>query len=420
MREGIQDLRERRTALAKEASNLLRQHTHDWTEEEHGKKFGELEKQIYALDNQIQSHQRLVDLTAEKVAREQGLMPTAAGEPPRFHGENGRVIHVLSKGDSFSNALDASLERPSFGFGEFVRGMVLGTSNPEVRNVLAEGTDSAGGYTVPTFLMARLIDRMRAKTVCIQAGALTVPLETQKVSIARLASDPTASWRAENAAVGESDPTFERVQFTARSLAVLVKCSRELLEDSINVEDALMNAFAGSMAVTVDRAGLIGSGVAPEPLGVFGTTNVNSVSLGVNGAQLTNHDKLLDALYEIELDNAGPASAAVMHPRTWRVIQGFKDTTNQPLLPPPALKDLPLLTTTSVPIDQTQGTANNASSIIMGDFKQMMIGVRSYLRIEVLKERYAENMQYAFLAHLRADVQFTHPEAFTKVIGIIP
>lgn len=338
----------------------------------------------------------------------------------QYRNSQGGVVPVLGRNDMLSDLLAFSGAREEFGIGEYIAAMVSGTNNPAIRNALSEGTDSAGGYTVPKHLMAQLFDRMRAKTVVVKAGAVTIPLDTQQTTIARLASDPVAGWRAENALVTESDPTFEGVQFVARSLAVLVKVSRELLDDSLNINQALANAFAGSMAVEVDRVSLFGSGTAPEPRGIANTPNVNSVSMGTNGAQLTSYGKFLDALYENEVDNAAPPTAAIMHPRTWRTVQGFVDSTGQPLQLPPALTELPQMVTTTVPVNQVQGSASNASSIIFGDFSQLVLGLRQELRIEVLRERFAENMQYGFLAHLRMDVAVAHPESFCKLIGIIP
>lgn len=339
----------------------------------------------------------------------------------QFKSASGKRIQVLGKNDLYADTLAAGDLAPEFGFGEYVAAMVRGTDRPDVRNALSEGTDSAGGYTVPKYLMAQLIDRMRAKSTVIRAGALFVPLDTQQTTIARLVSDPSAGWRAENAAIAESDPTFDAVTFNARSLAVLVKISRELLDDSANIEQALMAAFAGSLAGELDRVSHFGSGTPPEPRGIFNTTDVNAVSMGTDGAQITSFSKLLDCLYENELDNAAPPSAMVMHPRSWRTIQGLADTTNQPLQPPPALAGLPQLITTSVPITQTQGSSGAVcSTIIVGDYTQLLIGVRQELRIEVLRERYAENHQYAFVAHLRADIAVAHPESFCKLIGILP
>jgi HK97 family phage major capsid protein len=48
-----------------------------------------------------------------------------------------------------------------------------------------------------------------------------------------------------------------------------------------------------------------------------------------------------------------------------------------------------------------------------------LIGLRSSLRIEVLKERYAEYHQYAFIAHMRGDVQLAHKASFCRLKGII-
>lgn len=337
----------------------------------------------------------------------------------QFSNADGRRIQVLGKNDRLAD-LNMGDGRVDFGFGEYVAAMVRGTDRPSVRNALSEGSDSAGGYTVPKHLMSQVIDKMRGKTTVVQAGAMTIPLETQVTTIARVAADPAAGWRLENEAIAESAPTFEGVTFTARSLAVLVKVSRELLDDSINIEEALVNAFAGSLAVELDRVALFGSGTAPEPRGIFNTTNVNSVSMGTNGAQLSTYGKLLDCLYELELDNAGKPTGAVMHPRTWRTIQGFVDTTGQPLQAPSALATLPQLVTTTVPINQTQGTGTTCSSVIVGDYSQLLLGIRQEMRIEVLRERFAENHQYAFVAHLRADVAVAHPESFCKLVGILP
>lgn len=339
--------------------------------------------------------------------------------------DRGREIRVLSpKEPVYTRSLFPEKDREHpirFGFGELVRAMVMGSSDKSVLRALSEGTDSAGGYTVPDVLATRLVDRMRAATRCIQAGAMTVPLTSDVTKIARLATDPVAAWRLENAAIAESDPTFEGVQFTARSLAVLVKVSRELLDDTVNVGQALELAFAGAMAVELDRVALRGSGTPPEPRGIKNTTNVNSVSMGTNGAALANYDKLLDTLYENMLDNAPGATAAIMHPRTEVAFAKLKDSQNQPLQRPPMVANLPFLSTTGVEINETQGSSGAiASRIYAGHYPHLLIGVRTSLRVEILKELFAGNHQYGFIAHLRADIAVEHPESFSMLVGIIP
>lgn len=130
-----------------------------------------------------------------------------------------------------------------------------------------------------------------------------------------MASDPVAAWRAENAAVTETAPTFDAVTFQPKSLACLVKVSLELLQDSVNVEEALTNALVRSLAVTLDQACLFGDGTGNAPVGLFSTTGISTVSMGTNGAS-ADYDAFVDALYELEQANAGPAAAAIVNPRT--------------------------------------------------------------------------------------------------------
>src|SRR6266540_2837664 len=65
----------------------------------------------------------------------------------------------------------------------------------------------------------------------MKAGAIAVPMQTQQIYLARLATGASASWKAEGQPIADSTPTFERVILTAKTLPVLVKISAELFED---------------------------------------------------------------------------------------------------------------------------------------------------------------------------------------------
>ncbi len=85
------------------------------------------------------------------------------------------------------------------------------------------------------------------------------------------------------------------------------------------------------------------------------------------GAALTNYDSLIDAIYEMQLDNAADPTAAIMHPRTLASLAKLKDGNSNPMTVPEMVARMPMLTTTAAPIGETQGTATNASSIVCGD-----------------------------------------------------
>ncbi|MCZ4260973.1 phage major capsid protein [Limimaricola sp. G21655-S1] len=297
--------------------------------------------------------------------------------------------------------------------GGYLRSMVIGAKTDTEKRALAEGSDSAGGYTVPTVLSARLIDLLRANSVVNQAGAQTVPLTSDDHSIAKLASDPTPAWRAEAGAVAESDPTFARVPLRPKSLAVMTKVSFELMEDSLNLATELPRILSVALAKELDRVALLGTGTAPEPRGIANTSGIGTTALA--GA-LTGYSPLVAARTGILSANAGPVSAIIMHPRDEGTLTGLMDANEQPRMAPRAVEQIPMLTTTAIPTDG--GAGSNESTIFAGNFSHLLIGMRSQITVTVLKERYAENMQYGLLAHMRTDIAVQHAGAFYTVTGV--
>jgi HK97 family phage major capsid protein len=197
---------------------------------------------------------------------------------------------------------------------------------------------------------------------------------------------------------------------------VLVKVSRELLEDSLNIEQELPRIMAAAMAVEMDRAVLFGSGSGSEPQGLFNDSSIQEVA---HDAQLTNYSPLISARTKVKTANAMPG-AYIMHPRDEGTLADLKDNDNQPLRMPPALSDLPMLTTTSVPTDLGNSSPPDESVILHGDWQYCLIGMRSDVRIEVLRERYMDTHQFGFLAHMRMDTARVHSDAFCKITGIQP
>ena len=297
--------------------------------------------------------------------------------------------------------------------GALYRAILLGPKTELERRALAEGSDGSGGVTVPTLVAGQMIDKLRSASVVVQAGAQTVPLQSNQQKIARLATDPIPAFRDENAAIGESNPTFDSVTFIPRSLALMIKISRELYEDSLNLERELPRIMATALAKEVDKICLLGTGSAPQPRGVLNTTGVGSTALG---GGLTSYMPLLVAQTGIATANAGNVTAIIGHPREFGDLAALADSTGQPLRKPVALDGIQMLSTTAIPVDG--GSGSNESSLLLGNFNHLMIGVRSGVRIEILRERFADNYQFGLIAHMRVDVQLQHAAAFHVISGI--
>ncbi|HVS15496.1 MAG TPA: phage major capsid protein [Thermoanaerobaculia bacterium] len=334
----------------------------------------------------------------------------------------GGAVPVLEARDSFESWVRSRGESsPRVTLSSYLRSMVCGAKTAEEVRALAEGADSAGGFTVPSILSAQLVDHLRAALVAQQAGARIVPLTSDSHTIAKVTADPTPAWRAENAEITATDPTFGAVELEPKSLAVLVKASRELVEDSLNLEQQLPVILASGLAAELDAVVMAGTGTPPEPEGILAATGVTEVEMGANGAAPTDYAEIVSlvaALMAASADVSRPV--AVMAPRTWGQYAKLEDSTGQPLRRPQALDEVRFLTSSAMPITETQGTSNNASSIILGGWAEVLIGMRSQIRVEVLRERYADFMQVGFLCHLRADVALARPAGIGRLVGIIP
>lgn len=367
---------------------------------------------IDAEEEEERARRRPISEGGEQRGQAEGYVRS---EGRTWEDRNGQEIKVLAPSERLAQRSD-DYEGPSLG--SIMRAMITGPRNEEEQRALAEGTDSAGGYTVPTPLASEFIDRLRAASVCIRAGAQTVPMDSKTLRIARLESDPTVAWRAENATIAESDATFGAVDFDAKSLMGITVVSRELLEDSVNVAEMLEIAFVNATAVTFDQGLLFGSGSSNEPTGLANAAGLTQVDMAANGAALANYDKIIDTIYAIQALNAEPTSM-IYHPRTGASLAKLKDANSNPLSVPQMVANLQRYPTTSVSITETQGTATGVtSSILVGDFRKMLIGLRAMLRIEVLKERYADKNQYGFVWGMRGDVQFEQINAFARLRGI--
>ncbi|WP_172332462.1 phage major capsid protein [Mangrovicoccus sp. HB161399] len=344
---------------------------------------------------------------------------TASGvdlDGPQGHrGETISDSRILAPEDRMATWAQAASPDPYRGLslGGYLRSMIVGAKTDTERRALAEGSDSAGGYTVPTTLSSELIDKLRAASVVNAAGARMVPLTSDDHVIARLATDPVPAWRTENSAVTESEPTFDSVPLQPKSLAVLTKISFELMEDSVNLQTELPRIMSVALAKELDRVALIGSGTAPEPRGVANTSGIGTTA---HDDAISSYIPLVRARTGILSANAGPVSAIIMHPRDEGSIAEMVDGNGNPLIMPRVLEPIPVLTTTALPIDGGVGT--NESSVIVGNFRHLLIGMRTNITVTVLREHFAGNMQYGLLAYMRADVAVSQPGAFHTITGV--
>lgn len=356
--------------------------------------------------------------TSEQLSKRPVLGTGLVSNGQDFESADSAPAMALRSGETFRKWAEArkpaSDELRGMSAGQFLRAMVVQDKTELERRALSEATDSAGGYTVPDVLSATLIDRARAASVVMQAGVQTVPLTSDKNTIAKVLTDPVPAWRAEAGTLANNDGTFGAIVLTPRSLAISVDISAELMADSLNLATALPDILAAAMAVELDRVALIGTGSAPQPRGVANTSGIGTFA---QDALIANYANLSKARTGILTANRGPVTGYIMHPRDEGSFVDLADSTGQPLMGPKAVADIPMFTTTSLPIDG--GAANDESTIIAGNFARLLVGIRSGIQVELFKgPKYISNLQFTMVAHMRADIAVEDPAAFYTITGV--
>lgn len=162
-------------------------------------------------------------------------------------------------------------------------------------------TATAGGFTVSIQQMP-LIEFLRNRTVLGRMGItildglvgdLTFPVQT---------GGATAYWVSETGSIIDSEATFGQKAMTPHRLGASVPFTMQFLaQTSLSADAFLRNEMDTVLALKKDLAGLLGTGVAGEPLGIANTTGINAdVTYGgaADWADIVNHET------GINVDNA--------------------------------------------------------------------------------------------------------------------
>jgi HK97 family phage major capsid protein len=297
-------------------------------------------------------------------------------------------------------------------------------------------TTTSGSAVVPQVWASSIIDRARNFSRVIEAGAQIVPMDAKTVNIGRLTGDPAAAFRNEGSTVTASDPVFDSVVLSAKTLSALVIGSMEWFQDSPNVDQVVSEAIAKAIALTIDQQALFGglttggetgatafnttfpdppnpTGVLPDLLANAASSVLGGAANGTNQTATTFWNEIIDVALQPTLFNETP-NAILWSPTMAKFYAKTYDTTNQPMLRPSVLDQFQFLPTNQIPASFTQGTSTtNMSDVFAGDWTQLIIGQRLGLTVQTLVERYAELGQIGIIAHWRGDIALTRPRAFS-------
>jgi len=348
--------------------------------------------------------------------------------------DHDRVHQAISIKENLSdlNGRDKSRFRPGYA-GRILRACLVGNTNDlddeerkEFNKAMAENTGASGGFTLPNASSERIWDLARNASQVQNAGAWTLPLTTPTLQLLKVTQDPTAYFRQELDSLTESEGAFAPVILKPMVLGVLVRISEELLMDSNQAAEVIQSSMAKAIGLKMDYSALYGTGTSVDgPKGICSCDNINTYSLGTNGASISSYDPWSYAVQYILQNNFTP-NATLFSARTAGILDRLKETgTAAPLSPPPSFQRLTKYVTNQLPDTETQGTSTTSSSSIVGQFDQLVFGIRSNISVQMTNSGTGSTGTDSFStltvlirAWMRYDIAILNEKAFTRILGI--
>ena len=292
-------------------------------------------------------------------------------------------------------AIEAKLGRPTEGIYVPARDLNWGLNTRGYygqRDTMQTGQDTLGGNLVDTELRSsEFIDALRNRAMISRLGARMLSGLQGNLDIPRQSGVTTTYWVAEGGTITESNLTIDLISMRPRDLTCLTSVTRRMLmQGSLDVEALIRFDMLQQMALGIDLAAISGTGISNQPLGILNYPGVNSVSIGANGgAPAWSH--LVQLETEIAVDNADDGTCYYLtNARTRGKLKTTAKVTGQDVFlwtDSPTEKGMGMVNgygaavSNQVPSNGTKGSGSSLSSIIFGDFSQLLIGEWGVLEI---------------------------------------
>lgn len=388
MFEKIQELRNKRMGLVKEARELLDLETtekRDLTGDE-VEKYERIMKDVDRLGEQIEREERLAGI--EGVFGDKKTPPVDPGKQEENRDNMATDEYRQAYWTQFRHGKQALAA--------------------EEYRALKAGTDAAGGYLVPTEMERKLIDGLKEENVMRQLATVITSSTDRQIPV--VASHGKAYWTAEEGNYTESDDAFGQKFLGAHKLTVLMKISEELLQDSaFDLEGYTVREFTRRVGVKEEEAFISGDGEG-KPKGFLADAQVGKKAAANNAIAA---DELIDLYHSLKRPYRTRA-VWLVNDDTVKALRKLKIGATDQYLWQPGLQagepdrilGRPLVVAAAMPTIDT-----SAKPIAFGDFSYLWIADRKGFYFQRLNELYATTGHVGFRAYQRVDCVLTLPEA---------
>lgn len=311
----------------------------------------------------------------------------------------------------------------------FFQALFSGRYHPELtKRAMNEGVPSDGGFLVPVE-QSEIIHNVSLENELIMPRATVQPMHSNEFKLpavtigdhsANLFGGFTASYKPEAGTLDEANPKTRQMILNAKKLTGFLKMSNELLADTPNGERQLLDICGKGLAWYRDRAFLKGTG-AGEPLGILNATcTLEQAKESGQGADIILYENLTGMLAKLH-----PAcfknAVWVCHQSTIPQLLGLSYNvgvagSHVPVLTEGKDGQFKILTKPVIFTEKTEKLGNKGD-IMLADFSQYVIGLRSEMRIDVSPHVYFTTDEVAARLIERHDGQPLWDSALTLEDG---
>lgn len=293
---------------------------------------------------------------------------------------------------------------------------------------LVVGTPTAGGNLVETKLQG-MIDLLRPSSAVVAAGATVMEDLVGNVAVPRMTGGSTMQWVAENSAGAESNPAFDQVPLTPKTVTGFVDLSRRLvLQASTDAIKLVQRDLMDAVGTALDVAAINGSGASNQPRGVLQTAGIGSVAGGTNGAAPT-YDNMVEL--ETQVANANTPTRNLGYVTNTKVrgrlqrTQRFTGTNGDPVWAredgADRINGRPAAVSNNVPSTLTKGTSTGVcSAILYGAWADLVIGIWGR-GVTLMVDPYTNSTTggVRLIVMLDCDIALRYPTSFAAMLDAL-
>jgi len=292
-------------------------------------------------------------------------------------------------------------------------------------NVSTQGEELK--FTEPGEFIQYLYNRMRVK----QLGARTISGLRDNVSYPKQTGSVTGYWVGENPGtdVADSNLTLGSIQSSPHTYQSSTSYSRQLLAQAVIDVDSLVREDLGrNLALAIDSAAISGLGSSNQPTGIVNTTGVQSYVMAADSANggapswndIVIMEEQLEDVNADQLGDAGWLTTPAMK-STLKRLARLGNTIGLPIWADDNTVDgLTAVSTNQVAKNGTKGSGTNLSTLILGIFNTMIIGMwGSGFELVVDPYRLKKQGMIELTTFMLADITLKYPQAFVVAPAVI-